>query len=595
MSGDPGLAAAVWDLEPLVGAAGDDGARALIVAARVRTVEFTARYKGRVRELSAADFVVAVSVLADIRELVDRVEAYAGLRGAVDGADPSVGQLRGVTETATAEIAARLLFFELEWMAMSDARAETLLAEAGDRLSFAAHHLRRWRARRPYLLSDAEERVLAETSVPRQIAWKRLYADNANALTVEFGGRTAPLSEAVARLFSPDRDSRIASMTALGPGLERGLETRVAAYNQVLAEHAVNDRLRGYRTWLSARNLANETTDAAVRAQLSAIENRADLPRRWNRCKAKLLGIDQLRTADVMAPLPTAARDIPFNHARNVVVSSWGGFSMNAAEIMDRFFSEGRIDAPMRTGKPPGAFCESTSAERHAYVLINYSGQPTETMALAHELGHGLHHELNRSQGPLQRRTSIPMLEVASTFSEALVFETLINEAATDGERLNLIAARIDDAMGNVFLTLAYFNAETAFHTRYREQGELTVKQYSDMWATALTDMWGDTMTLDPTFRLWWSFIPHMIESPGYLYSYSFGLLTAWSAYGRYRDVGAPFVEDYLAMLAAGGSRTPKELVAMLGLDVEAPDYWNAGLDLLDELLTEAERLSGVR
>lgn len=382
-------------------------------------------------------------------------------------------------------------------------------------------------------------------------------------------------------------------MAAIAVGATAGLPVRVHAYNQVLGEKAVDDRLRGYPTWLSARNLANETSDPAIDAQLAAIGARHDLPQRWNRLKARLLGVERLATSDLNAPLPNVTSPVSFPRSRQMITSAWSAFSPRAGELIDSFFSQGLIDAPIRANKQGGALCAQAGATSPAYVLVNYDSRPEDTMTLAHELGHALHFELARAQGALQCETSIPVLEVASTFSEALVAEHLTANAANDHERLALLAARLDDATRNVFQGRAFLSAEAEMHRHVREHGELSAEQLSEIWVTPLRDMWADTIEIDDGTRLLWSLIPHMILAPGYLYSYSYGLLTAWSAFARYRQVGDAFADDYLAMLAAGGSRSPEDLVAMIGLNVTDPGVWNTGLDLLDGMLTEAEALAG--
>jgi oligoendopeptidase F len=589
---DPDLEAAVWNLEPIVDNQGEDGARQLLEQARSRADAFAAEFAGSIAQLEVDALVSAVSEWTEVRELLWRANGYGRMRGYVDSSDPIAGPLQGAAETAQAEIDAKLLFFELEWVALGDDQAEALLASAGDRLDFAAHHLRHLRGRRPFLLSQEQERVLAETSVQRLSAWKRLYSENAARLTAEIDGDSVPMTQAVSLLGSPAREVRLQAMAAIADGAAAGLPTRVAAYNQVLGEKAVDDRLRGYPSWLSSRNLANETTDAAVENQLAAIARRYDIPQRWNRLKARLLDVQHLATSDLRAPLSSVERPVPFRETRQLVTSAWSSFSPRAGAIVEVFFTQGLIDAPIRANKQGGALCAQAGTTSHPYVLLNYDYRPEDTMALAHELGHALHFELARAQRALQCNTSIPMLEVASTFSEALIAEHLMARATDDRERLALLAARLDDAMLNVFEGCALVSAEAAMHRHRRERGELSAEELAEIWTSSLSNLWQDTIEIEDGIRLLWSLIPHMIWEPGYLYSYSYGLLTAWSAFARYKQVGEGFAEDYLAMLAAGGSRSPDELVAMVGLDVTDPGFWNAGLDLLDSMLKEAEVLA---
>ena len=584
--------AAVWDLEPIVEHQGECGARQLLEQARSRADALAAGLVGGVGELQVDGLVSAVGELLEVRELLWRASGYARMRGYLDSSDVAASALRGATDSAQAEVDATLLFFELEWVALDQERAEALSAAAGDRLKFAVRYLRRLRDRRSYLLSEEQERVLAETSVQRLSAWKRLYSENVASLTAEIDGASVPMSQALSQLSSPKRAERRQALAAIAAGARVGLSTRVAAYNQVLGEKAVDDRLRGYRTWLSSRNLTNEITDIAVDNLLAAITARYELPRRWNRLKAQLLGVERLATSDLQAPLPSAERPVPFAETRAVITAAWSAFSPHAGAIIADFFTQGRIDAPIRANKQAGALCAQAGATSRPYVLVNYDSRPADTMSLAHELGHGLHFELARTQGALQCKSSIPMAEVASTFSEALIAQHLMASAADDRERLALLAARIDDAMLNVFQGCALASAEAQMHHYRREHGELGTEELSEIWTRSLRDLWHDTIEIEDGIRVLWSVIPHLIWEPGYLYSYSYGLLTAWSFFGHYQRVGTSFAEHYMAMLAAGGTRSPTELAALAGLDATDPKFWNAGLDLLDRALTEAEALA---
>jgi oligoendopeptidase F len=586
------LGAVVWNLEPIVENRGEDGARGLLDQARRRADAFVTQFAGRVAELEADSLVEAVNELTEIRELLWRVRGYARMRCHADSSDTVGIALRAAAEAAQAEVDAKILFFELEWVALDQERADALLADAGTRLDFAAHHLRRLRWRRPYVLDDDQERLLAETSVQRLMAWKRLFSEHANRLTAEIDGEVVPMTQAMNLLGSPVREQRLKAMEAIAVGATAGLPARVAAYNQVLGEKAVDDRLRGYPTWLSSRNLMNEATDVEVETLIAAVGSRHDLPQRWNRLKARLLDIERLASSDVQAPLPSVTRSVTFSQSRQLIAATWSAFSPRAGAIVDGFFTEGLIDAPIRENKQGGALCSQAGASSPPYVLLNYDSRPQDTMALAHELGHALHFELARPQRALQCESSIPLAEVASTFSEALVAEHLLASAADDGERLGLLAARIDDAMSNVFLGCAFLSAEAAMHRHVREHGEMSGDELSEIWTDALRTVWGDTVDIDEGFRLLWSLIPHMIWEPGYLYSYAYGLLTAWSAFARYKQLGDPFAGDYLAMLAAGGSRSPQDLVAMIGLDVTDQGFWSSGLKMLDEMLDRAEALA---
>ncbi len=589
---DPELTEAVWDLSPLVDGQGDAGADKMLAAALTRASAFATAYAGRVCELSADELIAAVSELEQITDLAMVVRSYGSMRFMADTSQEQAAALNARAEAGRNDVQARVLFFELEWVAIGDEQAERLLAEAGERLAFAAHHLRRLRARRPYLLSQPEERILAETTGPRLAAWVQLYLELTGSMQAEIGGRTVPLSELSLESYEPDRERRRAASEAMNTSLEQGLSTRATIYNAVLGEKAISDRLRGYPTWVSSRNLSNELADTSVAAQLEAVRGRYDIPRRWARLKARLLGIERLASCDLQAPVFPTASSLSYGDARRIVVSAYNELSPVAGEVVAAFFTEGRIDAPIRAGKLGGAFCDPVAPSQHPYVLTNFGSRIFGAMHLAHELGHGLHAELSRGQRALQCESSLPLAEVASTFGEALVLEQLLATAEDERLRLELLAGSLDDALMNVFFAVASNRFEEITHTARRNQGDLSPEAYTEAWLSAFTELWDDTLEIDSSYSRWWSYMPHMIIEPGYVYSYSFALLLSWSAFDRYRRIGPEFAQGYLEMLSAGGSRPPEELVALIGLDLSDPAVWSHGLNLLDSRLQQAERLA---
>src|SRR5829696_1691937 len=388
---DAEVAGVAWDLEPLARGEGAAGVRALLDEATSRAEAFATAHAGRVAELDAAGLRVAMEELAALHELVGRAGSYASLRFAVDTAEPAHGALlQHVQERATA-IQTTLLFFELEWAALEDEQAETLLADPG--LAFCAHYLRSERRYRPYLLSEPEERILAEKAISARSAWTRLFAELMSSLQVPLPDASEPvtLEQALARLSGPDREERRTAAEAVTGALEPGLRTRASIFNTLLHDKAVDDRLRGYPHWLASRNLANEASDASVEALVGAVRARYDLPQRWYRLKARLLGVERLADYDRAATVTQEDERFAWADARELVLDAYGSFSPDLGALAKRFFDERWIDAPVRPGKRGGAFCSYTVPSAHPYVLLNYTSRRRDVLTLAHELGHGVH------------------------------------------------------------------------------------------------------------------------------------------------------------------------------------------------------------
>lgn len=579
-----------WDLEPLVDGEGEAGADRLLDEAEQRAAAFAERYASKLGTIDGPEFAAAVQELAEISELVGRAGSYASLRFSVDTRDPANGALlQRVQERGTA-IETKLLFFELEWAALSDERAEELLAADG--LEKARHHLRTARRYRPYLLSEPEEKILAEKSVTGRDAWMRLFSEVTSAIEVELDGeeKPVPLDVALARLVSPDREVRRHVAERVTAALQPTLRIRAFIFNTLLADKATDDRLRGYPTWISSRNLANEASDESVEALVQAVRDAYDIPQRWYRLKARLLGLDRLADYDRMASVGGEEPEYSWDEARDIVLQSFGDFSGTLADVARRFFDERWIDAPVRPGKRGGAFCAYTVPSGHPYLLLNYTHKRRDVLTLAHEMGHGLHAYLARDRGIFEQHTPLTVSETASVFGETLVFRRLLDDAKTPESRLQLLAENIEGSIATVFRQVAMNRFEDRAHNERREKGELSVERIGELWAETQAEMLGDAVEITDGYRCWWSYVPHFIGTPGYVYAYAYGQLLALSVYGRYLAEGESFVPRYIELLSAGGSRSPEDLAAIAGLDLTDPGFWRSGLDLVAEQLRQAEQ-----
>jgi oligoendopeptidase F len=491
-------------------------------------------------------------------------------------------------EKATA-IETALLFFELEWAALEDDRAERLLAADG--LDFARHHLRSARRYRPHLLSEPEERIFTERSLTGRSAWTRLFEEQSSSITVELrdGGEPVSLEVALARLFAPDREQRRDTAERVTKALLPGLRTRAFAFNTLLADKMVEDRLRHFPNWLASRNLANEASDESVQALIEAVRARYEVPRRWYRLKARLLGVDKLADYDRLAPVSDDDEQVGWSEARELVLDSYGSFSGELGDLAKRFFDESWIDAPVRPNKRGGAFCAYTVPSAHPYVMLNYTYRRRDVSTLAHELGHGVHAALGARQGIYHMSTPLTLAETASVFGEQIVFGRLLERAETPESRLSLLTESMDGAIATVFRQIAMNRFEHLVHTERREAGELAVERFAELWLESQSELLGDAVELTGNYGSWWSYIPHFIGSPGYVYAYAYGQLLALAVYGRYEEEGEAFAPAYLELLSAGGSLPPEELGDIVGIDHADPGCWDRGLDLVERQLEDAE------
>ncbi len=551
--------------------------------------EFAERYEGAVGELDGPGLLRAMTALAAISDLAGRALNYAHLSFAADTADPEIGALLQASSERATAIRTQLLFFELEWVAIDDERAEQLLATDG--LDFCRHHLRLERRYRPHLLSGPEERIASELSITGAGAWGRLFDELSSAIRVQLPGAEQPstLDQALSNLFDPDREVRRGTAEAVTTALEPGLRTRAYIFNTLLQDKAVKDRLRSYPHWLATRNLANEASDESVQALIDAVKARYELPRRWYRTKARLLGIERLADYDRMAVVGSDDAEVGWEEGREIVLETFGSVSPQMRDIANRFLTGRWIDVPPREGKRGGAFSASTVPSVHPYVMLNWTDRRRDVTTLAHELGHGIHQYLARDQGIFHQSTPLTVAETASVFAEELVFGRLLEETSEPASRLALLAEAIEGQIATVFRQVAMNQFEHEVHTARREQGELSVERIGELWVRTQSELLGDAVEISDGYSSWWSYVPHFIGSPGYVYAYAYGQLLALSVYRHYSERGAEVVPGYLEMLSAGGSRSPEELGELVGVDLRDPGFWDSGLQLVEEQLQAAE------
>jgi oligoendopeptidase F len=444
---------------------------------------------------------------------------------------------------------------------------------------------------RPYILTEPEEKIMTEKSVSGMSAWDRLFDELLGAVRVDLDGKEISFEDAMSKLHAGDRDLRRRASDAVTAALEPGLRTRTFIFNTIVLDKSIDDRLRGYETWISARNLRNDTTDEAVQALIDATVARYDVVQRYYKLKARLIGLDRLAFYDRMAPIGEDPTKASWDEARQIVVDAYHDFSDEVGGIAERFFRESWIDAPVRENKRSGAFCATGVPGVHPYVFMNYTGDRRSVLTLAHELGHGLHGYLAQPLGLFNASTPLTTAETASVFGEALTFKRLLAIEEDPGRRLNLLAGRMEDSIATVFRQIAMNRFEDAVHTARREEGELSMEKLEELWLESQTRLLGDSVDIDG-YGTWWSYVSHFMGSPGYVYAYAYGFLFALSIFRKYELEGDAMVEPYLDVLRAGGSKPPEELAEIVGLDLTDPGIWESGIDALAVELDEAEALA---
>jgi oligoendopeptidase F len=579
-----------WDLSDLY--PGRDSAELKRDLARTEADAgaFRERYEGKLQSLSGAALGAAIATYERLQETLGRVMSYAYLVYAGNMEDAEIGRFFQNMQEKVNAISTVLLFFTLELNRIEDRDLEPKLGAA--ELARYAPWLRDTRAFRPHQLSDELEKMLHEKYVAGRAAWTRLFDETMAALRFSIDGKELTSAEALHLLSEPDPEKRKRAAKALGEVFGRNVRLFALITNTLAKDKEIEDRWRKFARPISSRNLGNFVEDEVVDALISAVRGAfPSLSHRYYRLKAKWFGVEQLPYWDRNAPLPEQDdKVVPWPEAQRIVLGAYGAFSPELAAIGRRFFDQRWIDAPVRPGKSPGAFAHPTVPSAHPYLLLNYLGKTRDVMTLAHELGHGVHQVLAGPQGQLMADTPLTLAETASVFGEMLTFRAMLAAETDPKRRKVMLAAKVEDMLNTVVRQIAFVEFERRVHDERRE-GELTPDRIGEIWMAVQGESLGPAIGFEDDYRSYWTYIPHFIHTPFYVYAYAFGDCLVNSLYAVYQGAAPGFAEKYLAMLRAGGSKRHKELLAPFGLDASDPSFWQKGLSVISGFIDELERM----
>ncbi|MCL5778192.1 M3 family oligoendopeptidase [Limibaculum sp. FT325] len=582
-----------WDLSDLYAAPDAPELAADLARVEGECRDFAARHEGKVATMAAEDLAAAIEAFEAIDLTLGRVMSYAGLRYYQNTTDPARAKFIGDTQARVTEITTPLVFFTLELNRIEEERMAALVGES-PRLARYGPWLDRLRAFRPHQLSDELEKFLHDQSVVGAAAWNRLFDETMAALTFEVEGEEEPLGlEATLNLLSnKDRARRQAGGEALARVLAGNIRLFTLITNTLIKEKEVEDRWRKMPAPDHGRHLANHVEPEVVDALREAVW--ASFPRtshRYYAMKARWLGLEKLEYWDRNAPLPESDdRVVPWDEAKALVLDAYAGFSPRMAELAEPFFERGWIDAGVKPGKAPGAFAHPTVVDVHPYVMLNYLGKTRDVMTLAHELGHGVHQRLAAGQGELLSRTPLTLAETASVFGEMLTFRKLLAAETDPARRKMLLAGKVEDMLNTVVRQIAFYEFERRIHAA-RRQGELTAEDLAAHWLAVQSESLGPSINLAEGYETFWSYIPHFIHSPFYVYAYAFGDGLVNALYAVYENATPGFEDRYFDMLSAGGAKHHRELLAPFGLDASDPAFWQKGLGLISSFIDELEAM----
>lgn len=543
-------------------------------------------FAGKLDTLTPAELARLVRRFERIESMIARVATYAFLNFTTQIKNQDAGAfLQEIRETSS-RIARETVFFELEWSKMDNQMAGPLLA--AEEIGHFHHYLRNIRRYAAHMLSHAEEMLLIEKAPVGRSSWTNLFDKVLGH--IQFGETKRTEEEVLSDLYCPDREVRRKAADELTEGLRSRLHILTHIFNTLLADKMISDRLRSYPSWINSMNLANELEDATVEVLIEAVTSRYDIVRRYYTVKKELLGLDELKDYDRYAPLPhLPSATIPWEECRKMVLNGFRNFSPKMAEIASFFFDRNWIHAPVLDGKRGGAFAHPCIPEVHPYVMVNYTGNIRDVSTVAHELGHGVHQYLAARQGYFNSNTPLVLAKTASVFAELLIFHDQLAMLTDSADRKAFTCQKLESIFATVFRQVSMNRFENMIHNGRRENGELSDARLSELWLAAQREMFGDSVTLTDNYGIWWSYIPHFLHSPGYVYSYAFGELLVLALYNLYKTEGKQFVPQYLHLLNQGGNLSPYELLRPFGVDLNDRNFWRGGLDIIDQMLQSIE------
>lgn len=584
-----------WDLSDLYRGHNDPKILADLGNCKKRAEKFADEYRGKIISGVFPSFIFeALREYENILQDEAKAPMYASLLVAENTGNTIYQALAQKTEELHIEIINILLFFGLELLKLSEDELRVLAL--APELKNYSHYLAVLAKQRPHVLTEAEERIMNDKELTGGVAWSKLFDKRLGTRAYGIANQDKKIQlgieELLHSLYNHDREKRKQAQESLTEGLKEDTWFLSAVFNVMAHDQAIDDRYRKFGTPEASRHLANEITQEMVDTMTAVAVGNYSIAQDFYRMKREALGLTELYDYDRYAPFTAINREFNFSEARDMVLGAFQKFSPVYAATANKFFENNWIHAAMQTGKRGGAFCSYITPDKHPYVFLNYQGGIKDVLTLAHELGHGVHAYLaGRKHSYLTFDTPLTMAETASVFGEMLLFDSLKDALNDSKEKFALYANKLEEIFATVFRQTAMYRFEKAIHSRRREKGELALEEINALWRASQTEMFGDSITITPNYDWWWSYIPHFVHTPFYVYAYAFGELLVLSLYARYRKEGSAFADKYIWMLSAGGSKSPEELVSPFGIDLKKREFWEEGIGVIKELVEELKRI----
>ena len=554
-----------------------------------RSKKFAKTFEGKIRNLNPSKLYLAIVDLEKIDERMDKIISYAHLLYAENMEKESNKIFFQQMQERITKLYSNLIFFNLEINKISETKINILINNK--KLKKFKTWLQNLRSFKPHQLEKKLEKLMQDKSVTSSNAWVRLFDETITSLRFNFKNKELSSAEIFNLLSDQNQSNRRIAAKSIGKVLEKNIKIFLIITNTLAKDKSINDNWRNFSNPVSSRNLTNVVEDKVVDALSNAVTSSYKrLSHRYYKLKAKWYGVKYLNYWDRNAPLPFQSnKQYTWEEAKNIVSKSYYNFDSRIGEISQKFFDKGWIHAPVSKGKSPGAFSASTVPSVHPYILLNYQGKIRDVATLAHELGHGIHQYLAaQSQGHFNSSTPLTLAETASVFGEMLTFKSILNNETNPKVIKALLANKVEDMLNTVIRQIAFFQFEKAVHEK-RKKTELSLKEICSIWVETQKESLGPAIKLENEYKYYWSYIPHFIHSPFYVYAYAFGDCLVNSLYSVYEDGLENFENKYINLLKAGGSFRYNELLKPFNLDPTDSSFWNKGISVINSFIDQLD------
>ncbi|MDP6191490.1 MAG: M3 family oligoendopeptidase [Rhodobacterales bacterium] len=550
--------------------------------------EFAKSYEGKLHTLSDKEMLNCIVRNEKISSISGRIISYAGLLYYQKTTDADRAKFLSDMQEKITVFTTKLVFFSLEINSLEDEFLDKLFTK-NDQLARYKPVFEKIRAMKPYQLNDEIEKFLHDLGIVGD-AWEKLFDETIAGLTFKIGDESLNIEATLNLLTDQNRENREKATRELARVFSENIKVFTRVHNTQAKEKEIIDRWRGMPTAQMGRHLANQVEPEVVEALRNAVVKAyPEISHRYYELKRKWLGLEIMQVWDRNAPLPMESNKlVTWDEAQKVVTGAYTNFDSRMSDLITPFFNEGWIDAGVKPGKAPGAFAHPTVTDVHPYIMLNYLGKPRDVMTLAHELGHGVHQVLASSQGQMLSSTPLTLAETASVFGEMLTFQQMLDQSCDKNERKVLLANKVEDMINTVVRQIAFYDFECKLHNA-RRSGELTPSDINSLWMSVQSESLGPAFEFVDGYETFWSYIPHFVHSPFYVYAYAFGDGLVNALYATYKENPKGFEDKYFNLLSAGGSKHHKELLKPFDLDASDPKFWTKGLSMISGMIDELE------